>query len=449
MRSKGTGSWLGCVLLLASGCSLIANGSDYTGGITVDHDASTDGPIGDIHDQLIGIEKARVEEWCGCFYAFFNFADNSACVTALTPSDAYYECLDGAYAALGGAADSAFACQRNIYQSALDCERAVDCSASGEYRPGEFNQCIFDFQQAIYSTAGCFTAAYDPYFQQKVQCARDHVVGTPSASCPGSPLLTSTAVGSTIGAGSHFDLVNSECFPHVNDAPVNLNTADQFVQWSPSQTGRVVVDTIGTNFDTIMYVTDSCSAVDAETCNDDIAFGSGILQSRIEVGSWPQGEAKLIVVEGYSPADFGAVRLNFTALWCADNAALPLDIPTHLGSMAFTGSTVATSRFNPVTASCATSVDVPDAVLAWRPPLGGTYAIDTAGSNFDTVLYLRRSCDTDQGVYHEDACNDNAADLGSQSRITVSLMAQETILIVVDGASGASGNYQVNITKLD
>ena len=91
------------------------------------------------------------------------------------------------------------------------------------------------------------------------------------------------------------------------------------------------------------------------------------------------------------------------------------------------------------------------AVVAWRAPEAGTYTIDTEGSAFDTVLYLRRGCDPDgtpgEEFFFEDACNDDAAGIMPQSRVEVDLMADQVILIVVDSKPGLpeGGSWQINI----
>ena len=80
--------------------------------------------------------------------------------------------------------------------------------------------------------------------------------------------------------------------------------------------------------------------------------------------------------------------------------------------------------------SCGRGGDgVPDVAFSWTAPTAGRYSIDTIGSDFDTVLSIRRGCGGE-----EIACNDDIT-RGSniQSVLTVELEACETIVIVVDG----------------
>jgi hypothetical protein len=80
-----------------------------------------------------------------------------------------------------------------------------------------------------------------------------------------------------------------------------------------------------------------------------------------------------------------------------------------------------------------------DETWLWTPTAAGTYTIDTVGSVYDTVLYVLDGCAGAQL-----ACNDDF--VGLQSRLTVSLSAGQTVLIVVDGYSSTSvGSYTLNV----
>jgi hypothetical protein len=438
-------------LLGLAACTVIVDGDDFTGGdggITVDDSVQLD---------LIAEQEARIEAWCDCFSAAWNFSSTAECVGALTPPQAYSDCLVTAFLEAREVAEPGLTCQLELQRQALTCEQASACAA------GEFAQCGFDFTQELFANAGdCFPEGYNQsYFQDHVQCARDHVVGSAAGGCPGDALATSTAVGRSLLMGNHFDFTDSNC--HI---PGNQGTADVFLSWTPEATGPVVIDSLGTTYDTILYVAEDCDATDSLACNDDIAFGSGITVSRIELEEVAAAEELLVVLEGWSPVEFGAARINFTTLWCLDEAPNyevvdgegQLDISSAIGPAAL-GGTVdmgSVSRFDPVNCAEGESADAPEAVLAWRAPAGGTYQFDTEGSGFDTILYLRRTCDLEvptegDPFYFEDACNDDDPDGGDHSRLTLSLMAEETILIVVDTKDGgvAANDFQVNIQFLD
>jgi len=81
-----------------------------------------------------------------------------------------------------------------------------------------------------------------------------------------------------------------------------------------------------------------------------------------------------------------------------------------------------------------------DAVLSFIAPEDGDYTFATAGTNYDTVLYvLDGLCG---GA--ELACNDDTAD--TSSAVTVHLFAGQQISVVIDGFSpGVSGAWHIDV----
>lgn len=93
------------------------------------------------------------------------------------------------------------------------------------------------------------------------------------------------------------------------------------------------------------------------------------------------------------------------------------------------------------------AVGAPDRSYRWRAPGDGRYRIDTLGTEgFDTLLYVRRACDDEVDL----ACSDDL-DLGvdQDSCVTLDLMADEEIVIVVDGFGPLGrGEFVVNLTAI-
>lgn len=82
-----------------------------------------------------------------------------------------------------------------------------------------------------------------------------------------------------------------------------------------------------------------------------------------------------------------------------------------------------------------------DAVYRYKAPTPGFYTIDTIGSQFDTVLYVRRDhCD---GI--ELACNDDLDGATSASQVGVTLQDGDRIVIVVDGFGDRSGPFTLHV----
>ena len=81
----------------------------------------------------------------------------------------------------------------------------------------------------------------------------------------------------------------------------------------------------------------------------------------------------------------------------------------------------------------------PDASYTWTAPSTGSYTFSTAGSSFDTVLEIRRI-----NTLVSLGCNDDSGGT-LQSTVSVSLLAGDTVVIVVDGFGTATGPFQLNI----
>ena len=72
-------------------------------------------------------------------------------------------------------------------------------------------------------------------------------------------------------------------------------------------------------------------------------------------------------------------------------------------------------------------------------PAAGTYTFDTFGSNFDTVLYAQDGACGGAEI----ACNDDTG--GLQSEIVLNLVANQTVIIIVDGYSTGDGDVVLNV----
>jgi len=124
-----------------------------------------------------------------------------------------------------------------------------------------------------------------------------------------------------------------------------------------------------------------------------------------------------------------------------------------MGVGTFTGDTaVAGNDSNPSEACFADGMlpegleIAPERAYRWVAPAPGTYLFDTAGSEFDTVLYVQTACDATEVL----ACNDDVDDetATSQLSITATTAGQEFI-VVVDGFYAVSqGAFTVTVTTM-
>src|SRR5438876_1000219 len=122
----------------------------------------------------------------------------------------------------------------------------------------------------------------------------------------------------------------------------------------------------------------------------------------------------------------------------------PTVIPAQGGT--FSGTTSGASQ---LAGSCGSSGTAPERVFQWTPSVSGAATIETcgAGTNFDSVLYLRSgSCVSGAEVQcNDDACT-NATGLFRASRLTPTVAAGQTYFIVVDGYGGAQGSFSLTVT---
>jgi len=116
------------------------------------------------------------------------------------------------------------------------------------------------------------------------------------------------------------------------------------------------------------------------------------------------------------------------------------DLGNRLGRVT-SGST--TGRPSSMTPVCGTAT-ASDIALRWTAPADGTYTFDTVGSGYDTVLDILSGCSgTSLG------CNDdfNGSANNYASAVTVVLSVGQSIIVLVDGFSGASGNFVINVSE--
>jgi hypothetical protein len=108
--------------------------------------------------------------------------------------------------------------------------------------------------------------------------------------------------------------------------------------------------------------------------------------------------------------------------------------------LTITGTTEGGTYFH--TGTCAPSSESPEVAFSWVPPVDGVYRIETSGSSYDTVLYVR----ADECLGPELACNDDWQDL--QSQVELGLVGGQPVVIFVDGFGGDLGEYRLRISLL-
>jgi len=106
---------------------------------------------------------------------------------------------------------------------------------------------------------------------------------------------------------------------------------------------------------------------------------------------------------------------------------------------------------NDGSSSCGSSSSSPDRWYRYTPESNGTLTLDLCDSSYDTVVSVHTGCPGTTG--NEIGCHDDSGWFGpcgflptDQSYLEVSVTAYQTYYVRITGASGATGNYQLDVS---
>lgn len=202
--------------------------------------------------------------------------------------------------------------------------------------------------------------------------------------------------------------------------------------FTPCGSGSISINTIGSNYDTVLSVfTGSCASPTQVACNDDIV--SGNLQSQVTNIPVSGGVTYLIKVADYGAVGGGNLDFNFSYTaaapsndLCSSATLIPNGLTTFNPTPYCTiGATI--TGGDPVE-SCGLSLNSNSVWYRFVPCGHGTISLDTNGSDYDTVLSVYfGAC----GGAVEIACDDDAG-IGTNSQLSaVPVMAGVTYLIKI------------------
>ena len=237
--------------------------------------------------------------------------------------------------------------------------------------------------------------------------------------CPTGALgsfVPQTATGTTSGSSSRTGSCGGVSGPEAS------------YTFTAPATALYLFDTIGSAFDTILYVRDGGCDGQELACNND----SSGTASAVAVNLYA-GQQVVVFVDGaYGQA--GAYALNVSYAPPCPELDLGSVVPVIVS-----GTTV--GALNLYTGSCGGGT-APEHSYSFTAPAAATYTFSTAGSSLDTVLYVRSAtCNGPQL-----GCNDDTPP-GQTSRVTVALAAGQTVVVVVDGFGANSGTYSLSVTS--
>jgi hypothetical protein len=218
----------------------------------------------------------------------------------------------------------------------------------------------------------------------------------------------------------------------------NAGGASVWYAWTAPANGPVVVETTGSDFDTLLgaYVGGAVSTLSTVASNDDV---SGLRTSRIDFLA-SAGTTYRIAVDGYDAdagPETGEIELSLRQGASGpfnDAFASPATLSGSEAVRSFDSNLGATKEDGePAHAGNPGGGSV---WYAWTAPATGPVAVETAGSAFDTLLAVYTG--PALGALAAVGANDDVA--GSlTSRVAFTATAGQTYRIAVDGYNGGGG----------
>ncbi len=218
----------------------------------------------------------------------------------------------------------------------------------------------------------------------------------------------------------------------------------------------IIMDTVGSGFDTILSVRSECGDQASElACNDD-AQGTRSRVSFVAEPATPyyvlvdgfnnrSGDAVLNVGIDGSQRDLIPVEACAGPEECRTGACVHALCHAHLPAWCAEGPVIGVGQHNAVSAgedrsqpSCVGSSTSPEAVFLFAVEAAGRYVADTNGTGFDTVLAVKDGCGD------EVACDDDGGE-GNRSRVVFDAEPGRLYAITVDGYRAQAGDIVLNL----
>jgi hypothetical protein len=212
----------------------------------------------------------------------------------------------------------------------------------------------------------------------------------------------------------------------------------------------VTLHTVGSSFDTVLYVRQGTCATGTEVACNAGRFGQGSFLQLVDLAAGTY----YVFVDGRVPGQAGAYALE-VSISARDDIGESCGRPMTTvisGSVSLTGSTTAFA--DDATGRCRLTSDRDVVYMMYLA--GPSYVvIDTCSwsPTYDTFVYVRGVCTSDAAA-DEYGCNDQAVPAcvegPDMSRIVQPRLEAGVYYIFVDGAAGRYGEYslQVDITAL-
>ncbi|MDQ3031669.1 MAG: hypothetical protein M3Y87_04570 [Myxococcota bacterium] len=272
-------------------------------------DAGPDAGIaGDPYEAAQAAQRTMTAELCECSYMEQGFASAADCVAANLGSSQAQACDQVGYDAAPDALAHYFSCITHNNRALSTCLEAADCDTAA-----------IDACEGVECDDPPMAAA-EAYVAARGPCVAEMITG-PAGTCPEGALVMTTGMavfaGTTIGAGNDSSGGTTECGGE--DAP------DRAFRWAAPSAGTYVFDTVGSTFDTILYLRGACTETTTLACSDDIEVAANNLRSRTML-TMTAGQEIVVIVDGYGDAGAGDFVVNIEPMSTTPtDGGMPMD----------------------------------------------------------------------------------------------------------------------------
>ncbi len=222
----------------------------------------------------------------------------------------------------------------------------------------------------------------------------------------------------------------------------NEGGASVWYRWTAPSSGPAIVDTLGSEFDTLLgiYTGSTLSTLLLVGGDDDTATNTQSAVTFLAVG----GTTYSIAVDGYNDGfeiSVGLITLHW-ALLANNDAFASATVLTGVNAVTNSSNVGASKELGEP--NHAGDVGGRSIWFRWIAPTNGVVVISTLGSSFDTLLgvYTGATVATLVSV----AANDDFTDLTSQ--VSFNAVSGTTYWIAVDGYGGGSGGVVLSLSVL-
>lgn len=220
----------------------------------------------------------------------------------------------------------------------------------------------------------------------------------------------------------------------------NPGGASIWYSWTAPASGPIVVETAGSDFDTLLaaYVGSSVDSLTEVAFNDDV---SGLQTSRMNFTA-SSGMTYRIAVDGYNGSEdaaTGKVKLFLTQSETGpSNDSFATPTPLFGTDASRHGDTNVGATKEPAEPSHAGNPGGASVWYSWTAPADGPVVVDTAGSDFDSVLAVYTGASV--GSLSAVASNDNVNPSSDQtSRVEFTGASGQAYRVAVDGFNDGGG----------